>query len=183
MAETTEATRKAGRPPNKLKIDPAALPIEALTPRKRHHLCKATSVSDDDAKVIRRVTTLSVEEFQEIQKAKLQEAMDLALTQTNATIHKASALQAATVYGILGDKLTKPGPSTQNLHIHLATGDRVGAIGALLGKHAERILPQSGAIVNTAPACHSEPGSPVILEAELATPPHTGDCESPAKPI
>lgn len=146
----------------------------------RHPLSKATSISDTDAKVIKRVTTLTVEEFQEAQKAKLQEAMDMALDQTKATMHKASSLQAATVYGILGDKLARPGPTNQTLHIHLAAGDRAGAVAALLGKHGERVLPKCDPVSTRRDSVSTGP----VIDLETTEPGpllHTGDSQSPTK--
>jgi len=180
MAQTAEVN-KGGRPHKKPLITAEELAAVALNPKGRHHLTTVTGVSEEDARIIKRVSTLSVEEFQAVQKEKLQEAMDMALEQTKATIHKASALQAATVYGILGDKHSKPGPTNQTLHIHLAAGDRSGAIAALLGKHGERVSPEGAN--QTKPVGIKQAG-PVI---DLETPEpghllHTGDSQSPAKP-
>ena len=181
MATATEEKDKGGRPPKKPLVTPEELAAVALNPKGRHHLTTVAGISHEDARIIKRVSTLTVEEFQAVQKEKLQEAMDMALDQTKATIHKASALQAATVYGILGDKHSKPGPTNQTLHIHLAAGDRSGAIAALLGKHGERVFGEganqtkvvkmAGPVVDLAPDA-PEPG-PIL---------RTGDSQSPVKP-
>ena len=65
--------------------------------------------------------------------------------------------------------------------IHLAAGDRSGAIAALLGKHGERVFGEganqtkvvkmAGPVVDLAPDA-PEPG-PIL---------HTGDSQSPVKP-
>ena len=180
MATATEEKDKGGRPPKKPLVTPEELAAVALNPKGRHHLTTVAGISHEDARIIKRVSTLTVEEFQAVQKEKLQEAMDMALDQTKATIHKASALQAATVYGILGDKHSKPGPTNQTLHIHLAAGDRSGAIAALLGKHGERV---SGEGANQTKPVGIKQAGPVI---DLETPEpgpilRTGDSQSPTK--
>ena len=55
---------------------------------------------------------------------------------------KLSVGQIPVTIGILADKHRAlndtGGPISQHVHLHLADGDRHGAIAALLGKHAER---------------------------------------------
>ena len=166
MAETTEGINKGGRPPNVPEVSPEEIVKTALAPRGRHHLSKETGISDKDAKIIKRVTGMTVEEFQEAQREELQEAMRIALSQTKVMLPKASALQAATVYGILDDKHGRPKTGNQTLHIHLAPGDRSGAIDALLGKHSERVLPKGESVSTRAGPASTGP----VIDAELANP-------------
>ena len=169
MATATEEKDKGGRPPKKPLVTPEELAAVALNPKGRHHLTTVAGISHEDARIIKRVSTLTVEEFQAVQKEKLQEAMDMALDQTKATIHKASALQAATVYGILGDKHSKPGPTNQTLHIHLAAGDDASDVpeSALPGLIAEGYVGDGSAkpakVKNKADR-PTETGAPVALE-------------------
>lgn len=182
MATATEEKSKGGRPANEPKLDPQAIIDATLRPKANGaKLAKITGIGRDVSRHIMRVTEMTVEQFQEAQKAKLQAAMDLALQQTQDTMHKASALQAATVYGILGDKLARPGPTNQTLHIHLAAGDRSGAIAALLGKHGERVSGERDS-VSTRPGSVSTGKPSPTIDAEATPILHTGDSQSPAKP-
>jgi len=180
MATATEGKDKGGRPRNKPSVPVEEIPIVSLMTKGRHPLSKATGISKDDASTIQKVTGMTVEEFQDTQRAKLQQVMELALAQTELMLPKASALQSATVYGILDDKHGRPKAGNQTLHIHLAPGDRMGAISALLGKHVERVS-GSGDPVST--RSDSVSTGPVI---DLETPEpghllHTGDSQSPTK--
>ena len=180
MTETAEVN-KGGRPRNKPTVSAEDIPIVSLMSKGRHPLSKATGISKDDASTIQKVTGMTVEEFQDTQRAKLQQVMELALAQTELMLPKASALQSATVYGILDDKHGRPKAGNQTLHIHLAPGDRMGAISALLGKHGERVSGRGDPVSTRSDSVST---GPVI---DLGTPEpgpllHTGDSQSPAKP-
>jgi hypothetical protein len=136
---------KGGRPPNKPLVTPEEIARIALTAPTRS-LYKKTGISDEDARIIKRVTQMSVEEFQEHQRKGLQELADLAKEQAIATIGTASALQAATVMGICADKLDRQPKVTNNLHVHLKEADRGDLLTVLLGRQKERtvsVAPQS----------------------------------------
>jgi hypothetical protein len=139
--EKTPAKNKGGRPANKLKTDLEELKRLALGGSGRKHLKKITGVSEDDAKSILRITGMTVEEFKEDQRKKLQEVSDMALTRVRETINEAGPLAAATCYGIFNDKLAKanPGP-TNNLHLHLKETDRDALLAVLLGRQKERTV-------------------------------------------
>jgi hypothetical protein len=139
--EKTPVKNKGGRPPNKLKTDLEELKRLALGGSGRKHLKKLTNISDADAKSILRVTGMSVEEFKEDQRKKLQEVSDMALSRVRETIDEAGPLAAATCYGIFNDKLAKqnPGP-TNNLHLHLKETDRDALLAVLLGRQKERTV-------------------------------------------
>jgi hypothetical protein len=186
MAQTAEVN-KGGRPRNKPSVPAEDIPIVSLMSKGRHPLSKATGISKDDASTIQKVTGMTVEEFQEKQRDKLQKVMDLALAQTELMLPKASALQSATVYGILDDKHGRPKAGNQTLHIHLAPGDRSGAISALLGKHGERVS-GNGDSVSTRPGSVSTRSDSVstgpVIDLETPEPGHllhTGDSQSPTK--
>jgi hypothetical protein len=129
---------KGGRPPNEPSVSKEELAALALELPVRR-LSKKTGISDNDCRIIKRITDMTVEEFQEDQRTKLQEMQDMALQQAKATIGKASALQAATVMGICADKLSnQPKSVTQNLHVHLKESDREDFLASLLGRQKER---------------------------------------------
>jgi hypothetical protein len=143
MADSEQSTEgkaekdKGGRPPNEMAVTAEELKALALELPIRA-LSKKTGISDNDCRIIKRITDMTVEEFQEDQRAKLQEMADLALAQAKSTIGKASALQAATVMGICADKLSNQPKVTNNLHVHLKESDRGELLGALLGRQMER---------------------------------------------
>ena len=176
------AKNKGGRPPNVPKVSTEDLAKLVLLPDMgRKRLSDATGLGEDANRLMQKVTAATIEEFKEIQHKELREAMELAVAQTKTALPDASAYQAATVYGIFWDKLFKNPQVNQTLHIHLASGDRAGAINALLGKHSERVSPAkdvtpiapdaAGPVVDLAPDA-PEPG-PIL---------RTGDSQSPVKP-
>jgi hypothetical protein len=130
---------KGGRPPNQPKVSNEELAAIAIELPIRA-LSKKTGISSNDARIMKRVTSMTIEEFQENQRTKLQEMHDLALQQAKATIGKASALQAATVMGICADKLDRQPKVTNNLHVHLKEADRGDLLTVLMGRQNERTV-------------------------------------------
>ena len=179
MATATEEKDKGGRPVNKPTVSRDEVIELGINPPSREQLAKKTGIGHDAARTIKKVMDMTVEEFQDAQRAKLQRVADLALSQAEKALPKASALQAATAYGIFSDKLNKP-VANQTLHIHLAPGDRSGAISALLGKHGERV--SSADSIPTKAVKIAEPVPAVDLDTVEPGPIlHTGDSQSPTK--
>ena len=84
MAETTEATtepNKGGRPVNKPKVSKDELIERGINPPSREVLAKKTGIGESAARTIKKVMDMTVEEFQEAQRVKLQRVADLALAQ------------------------------------------------------------------------------------------------------
>lgn len=155
---TTKPKNKGGRPAKK-PVVPADTVIEiASTNDGYRKLADKTGIGNDSAKVIKKVTGLTVEEFMERQKAHLEELMQQSLAQTKKTLGDATAMQSATVYGILHDKYHKQsgGQAAQHLHLHLGGKDREGLLGSLLGRHGERVSAHRESV------SISKPAAPVI---------------------
>ena len=180
MATATEEKDKGGRPVNKPTVSRDEVIELGINPPSREQLAKKTGIGHDAARTIKKVMDMTVEEFQDAQRAKLQRVADLALSQAEKALPKASALQAATAYGIFSDKLNKP-VANQTLHIHLAPGDRSGAISALLGKHGERVSSARDPVSTRSDSVSTGP----VIDLETPEPGpilHTGDSQSPVKP-
>ena len=180
MAQTAEVN-KGGRPVNKPTVSKDEVLELGVNPPGRVELAKKTGIGESAARTIKKVMDMTVEEFQEAQRAKLQRVADLALSRAEEALPKASALQAATAYGIFHDKISKPNATHQTLHIHLAAGDRSGAVAALLGKHAERVSPTEA--IPTKAVGIKQAGPVIDLETPDSAPiSSTGDSQSPVKP-
>jgi hypothetical protein len=137
-AEAIPAKNKGGRPKKPVDVDADELARLALGGSGRKHLAKLTGITEHDARTIVKVTGMTVEEFQEDQRKKMQVVADMALARTQETIGEASALQSATVYGILADKMDKQPKVTNNLHVHLKEADRGDLLTVLMGRQQER---------------------------------------------
>lgn len=181
MEESTEESL-GGRPVNKPRVSPDHILELGTNPDMgRRELAKQSGIGQDAARTIKKVMNMTIEEFQEAQRVKLQRVADLALSRAEEALPKASALQAATAYGIFSDKINRPGPTSQTLHIHLASGDRSGAIAALLGKHGERVSSRCEPVSTRSDSVSTGP----VIELNAPEPGsflHTGDSQSPAKP-
>lgn len=140
-------------------------------------LTNATGVSEDDALAIRRATGLTVAEFADEQRPKLQRTLDKLLTKIEQEVESLKGPQAAIVYGILHDKHgTEAKTINQALHIHLKGTDAGSALKSILGPQANSIFPAPRPQDSKAPNYLE----PVDVTATDATTTRTSDSKSPA---
>jgi len=122
-----------------------------------------TGLGRTEAETARALTVQTVEEFQERQRAQLQDILGELGQMIRADLDKLSPAQKAITYGILADKLaTQPKQLTQNLHLHIK-GDGKSALAAILGPAAQSIFSHPSAQDSKAPNyLPSRPTGPII---------------------
>ena len=177
MDEMKPVKNKGGRPVKASKVSPEKIAEAVLSGGvSRPRIKKDIGLGDDAARLMVKVTGLTIEQFQEIQRTKLQEAADMALEQTKDQLGRANALQAATVYGIFSDKIHRqPNNVTQNLHLHISDGNRGGLLKAILGRAEERVSSCDSVSTTTAPA-GPLPTAPAVID--LTPPPKQSAVDS-----
>jgi nucleotidyltransferase/DNA polymerase involved in DNA repair len=99
-----------------------------------------TGLGRTEAETVRALTVQTVEDFQERQRAQLQDILGELGGMIRAELDKLSPAQKAITYGILADKLaTQPKALTQNLHLHIK-GDASSALASILGPAAQSVF-------------------------------------------
>lgn len=140
-------------------------------------LADESGMSDNDARVVKRIAAKTVAEFCDEMRAPMQETMRKLIEKIEREIDELSPSQAAIVLGILHDKHgAEVKTVNQALHIHIKGGDSGSALKAILG-------PQANSIFNNAPAQSNKAPNylePVDVTATDATTTRTSDSKSPA---
>lgn len=143
----------------------------------RADLAEQAGVSLHAAEAMKKLTKLSLEDFQERQRDQLQSILVKLGEHIEREIEDLSPAQKAITYGILSDKLAnQPKALTQNLHIHLKGGDSAGALKALLGPQGDSIFAQTRQRTNNVSASVDV----TATQVPDATTDRTSDSKSPA---
>lgn len=125
-----------------------------------------TGLGRAEADAARALTVQTVEEFQEKQRAQLQDILGELGGMIRADLDKLSPAQKAITYGILADKLaTQPKQLTQNLHLHIK-GDGKSALAAILGPAAQSVFSHPSAQDSKAPNYFPPAKSGPVIDAE-----------------
>jgi hypothetical protein len=137
--EQTQPKRGRGRPPNPPSITGRELAAACLGKGYRE-IMEETGLGEPSARTLTKVTGLSVAEFIEAQRPKLQRTLEKLLDKIDREADSLKPAAAAVVYGILHDKHgTEAQRINQAVHIHLKTGDANSALKALFGPAVDSI--------------------------------------------
>ena len=164
MAKPTGRPR--GRPANKLKCDPADLPIICLYARNRQEIMEQTGLGKDAATVLRAATVKNIEDFAEEQRGRLQELAEELAKDARQSLDRLKPMEKVIALGIVTDKLNNaPKAVNQSLHLHIK-GDSEGALKAILGPAAQSVFRLPAQTDSKAPNYLPHPKPGPVIDAE-----------------